>query len=432
MVLPHLQTAGCDAEVLAVLPECVAAPRDDWLLTQMPATVQVHRCRAMSLSWRRVPGFGTLTYRALSSLRRMGDDLLKQAVASKKAFDLVYFSSTQFGIHVLGPYWKRRFGIPFAMDYQDPWVNDYYSTHPDVVPPGGRFKYAVSYLLAKRTEPRVLRQCAGVTAVSSKYVENLRNRYDFLPADLPVCIAPFPGEPKDLEAVRRDRSIRQNIFDPTDGLEHWVYIGRGGEDMHKALGGFFTSLVHARENSPQAFSRLRIHFVGTSYAASGHGMKTIEPMAAQYGLSDTVMEQTDRIPYAQTLRCILDANALIVLGSDDPSYTASKIYPYLLANKPILAIFNASSSVCELIERCGGAQLVKFSCNESGQDIARKLDSNWFYPAKKGSSSITPTASPFDLEKFAPHLATNQARELTNFFQTVVRQRASSYSGRHR
>ena len=36
-------------------------------------------------------------------------------------------------------------------------------------------------------------------------------------------------------------------------------------------------------------------------------------------------------------------DALFMPGSDDPAYTASKIYPYLLTRKPLLAIFNAES-----------------------------------------------------------------------------------------
>ena len=104
-------------------------------------------------------------------------------------------------------------------------------------------------------------------------------------------------------------------------------------------------------------SNLKIHFVGTSYAAFGKGMKTIEPLALEYGLGDIVVEHTDRIPYSQTLRCLLDADALIVPGSDDPGYTASKIYPYLLARKPMLAVFHYRSVRCGSRRKSRGCDL---------------------------------------------------------------------------
>ncbi len=87
--------------------------------------------------------------------------------------------------------------------------------------------------------------------------------------------------------------------------------------------------------------------------------KTVEPLAANYGLERIVVEHTDRIPYSETLRCLLDANALFAPGSDDTGYTASKIYPYLLMGKPMLSVFHRMSSVAALIKNVGGSSLVE-------------------------------------------------------------------------
>ncbi|MEO6852238.1 MAG: hypothetical protein ABI203_10315, partial [Mucilaginibacter sp.] len=38
---------------------------------------------------------------------------------------------------------------------------------------------------------------------------------------------------------------------------------------------------------------------------------------------------------------------------DDPKYTASKIYPYILAQKPLLAIFNAQSPAIPVLLEYG-------------------------------------------------------------------------------
>lgn len=423
LILPYLKGAGVEAEVLAVEPDQVAAPLDGWLVDGLPPEIPVHRVQAMSKHWSRVPGFGSLTFRALRALRRAGDRLLQNA-----KFDLIYFSTTQFGLHVLGPHWKRKFGIPFVMDYQDPWVSDYYREHPEVPPPGGRLKYRIAEWLSRRQEPRVLQHCSGITSVSAAYPQQLSRRYPWLKlapsgdqseratnSHILLSVLPFPGDERDLDRVRHS-DIKQSVFDPNDGFKHWVYIGRGGEDMHLALGGLFCALQSLRgEGEHAALSRLRLHFIGTSYAATGRGMKTIEPLAKKFGLQDLVHEQPDRIPYSQTLRCLLDAHALIVPGSDDAGYTASKIYPYLLAGKPLLAIFHQNSSVSSLMKSCGGGSLVEFVSKDHQEDLAARILAS-LPDLKHGSLRLVP----LDWSAFSPYLAQAQASALNHFWTRCV------------
>ncbi len=452
LLLPYFYEVGVEVEVLAVEPAQVAAPKDPWLDAGLPDWVPVHRVQALGLAWTKVPGLGTLSFRALGAIRRKGEEVLGRKVEMgkrkeesknhKAGFDLVYFSTTQFGIHVLGPEWKRKFGVPFVMDYQDPWVNDYYRDHPDVVPPGGKLKYGLASWLSRRQEPKVLRECAGITSVSAAYPEQLRRRYGgeeignrkaesrngekeeagrdcaqfqlstfrfplWSPnSQLFSTVLPFPGDARDLERVKQDY-IRQSVFDRNDGLKHWVYVGRGGEDMAFAVRAIFAAVSRLRFQP----SVLKLHFIGTSYAAAGAGMKTIEPLAAEYGLEDMVEEHPARIPYSETLRCLLDADALIVPGSDDPAYTASKIYPYLLAGKPILAVFHEDSSVVSLIRKVGGAQVVTFGEGETIELVGKRI-------LELGMESAGDLVRvPLDIEAFEPFTARSQARNLTEFFQ---------------
>jgi hypothetical protein len=371
--------------------------------------VPVHRVVALGLDWGRVPGLGTLTFRALGVLRRMGDVLLKTG-----RFDLVYFSTTQFGVHTLGPRWQRRFGVPFAMDYQDPWVNDYYQKHPQITPPGGRLKYAVVDRLNRWMEPRVLRHCAGVTCVSADYPRQLRNRCDFLPSDWPVEVIPFPGDARDLLRVEAD-GTQQSEFAPGDGNCHWVYVGAAGPMMVLAVRGIFGALQEHERSHSGFLKDLRLHFIGTSYAAAGSGRKTVEPLAAEYGLAAVVEEHPDRIPYSQALRCLLDADALIVPGSDDPGYTASKIYPYLLAGKPLLAVFHEQSSVVPLIRAVGGGVCVPFQTNEPTHALSHRVLQEWL------ETGQWRRPVPLDRTAFEPHTAKIQAEVLCRFFDRCLR-----------
>jgi hypothetical protein len=429
LVLPYLKDLGIQAEVLAVEAEQVVTPMDQWLAAGLPDGVPVHRVKAWSLKWARIPGLGLLNTRALSVLRKKGDSLL-----CKGNFDLVYFSTTVFGIHVLGPEWLQKFGVPFVMDYQDPWVSDYYREHPEVRPPGGRLKYAVADWLSRRSEPRVLSHCRGITSVSPAYPEQLSRRYPWLKIlpsgsatasvgfsgtafrqySLHSLVIPFPGDSRDFERVRQE-TVCQSVFDPADGLKHWVYVGRGGLDMRFALRALFHALSQLREAGGGDFlQHLRMHFIGTSYAASGLGQKTIEPVAAEFGLEQQVFEHTDRIPYSETLRCLLDADALIIPGSDDPAYTASKMYPYLLAARPLLAIFHETSSVVNLIRKAGGGSIVAFHPQESLAGVSQRL----VEILSLASGEIPHIV--LDPVAFEPHTARLQASELANFWKQCL------------
>jgi len=401
MLLPYLRENGWEAEVLAVSAEQVHAPSDNWLLEGLPEGVPVHRVKALGLRWARIPGLGGLGLRVIRALRKEGDRLL-----STGRFDLVYFSTTVFEVHILGPRWKRKFKVPFVMDYQDPWVNDYYRDHPEVTPPGGRAKFAVADAMHRWMEARVVGEASGFTAVSADYIDQLQRRYGST-SFKHTLVQPFPGSARDFENLPVDTRRVRN-----DGVETWVYVGRGGADMAPALRGLFLAI---RDHAPDDLKRrLRLQFIGTSYAPAGRGKESISQIAKDVGIGDIVEEKTDRVPYAEALTRIRNANALIVPGSDDPSYTASKIYPYLLARRPLLAIFHERSSVVNLMRAVGGGVCVTFSSGETSESIAGRIAKQWLAQNRYRETF------PLDDEAFEPFSDRGSAASLCRFFDAVA------------
>lgn len=373
--LPYFLRYGWNAEVLAVRPECLAVPQDPWMREGIPDDIRVHECRALSLRWSRLPGLGTIDLRAYGGMKRAGDRLL-----GSRRFDLVYFSTTAFGLTALGPRWKRRFGVPFVVDYQDPWITDYYQHHREVKPPGGRIKYSIVDRLARLREPVVLRACSGITAVSPAYRDQLKQRYAFC-SEMPSLIVPFPGAKRDFDRVQ-DGSVVQRVFDPNDGNLHWVCVGVSGAIMYRALEAFFLALAAFRQREPEIAKKLRMHFIGTSYAPAGTGLPVVKPLADRLGVAQLVHEQTDRIPYSTALCCLLDADAILVTGSDDPTYNASKLLPNLMARKPLLAVVHGRSAIRSMIDELRGATLVTFDDLDSPAATAGRTEHAWFDGAK--------------------------------------------------
>jgi hypothetical protein len=339
MALPYFRENGWEAEVLAVRPELVEVLREPELLQTVPADVRVHRVSAIPQKVTRVFGFGGLGLRAGFHLKRRGASLLKNGI-----FDAVYFSSTVFSTFSNGIAWKQKFRVPFFIDYQDPWWSHYHEGRRQK-PPGGWLKYGLVQWNARWREGQVIREAAGVTCVSPAYVEMLRQRY------------PDTDQEKFMElpfgAPEKDFAIAV-VQKPAGEVETWRYIGRGGQDMEAALRIFGGVLAKCE-------TRLfRLELLGTSYATGSRADRTMAPVLAESLPAGTVTESPERIGYLKSLRKMKEAHRLVLFGSDDAGYTASKLYNYILARRPLLVICREESSVARIVRETKAAELVTF------------------------------------------------------------------------
>lgn len=407
MALPWLREFGWEPTVLTVKPECVEGVRDECLAKTLPPDLRVVWADALSVKWTRRLGVGSLAYRAGRYLKRAGDELLR-----RERFDAVFFSTTVFPTMAFGPKWKTEFGVPYVLDFQDPWLSDYYEEHPEVRPPGGRLKYGFSRRLAQRLEPSAVREAAHIVSVSPEYPRMLQHRYPELPDDRFTTL-PFGAAESDFEALPK-LGVKQSLFDPHDGKVHWVYLGRGGADMGFSVRAIFTALRQFLELQPEGRAKLRVHFAGTDYSPRHLARKTIEPIAQACGVADVVSELTDRLPYFETLRCLRDADALIIPGSDDPGYTASKLYPYILARKPLLAVFHEASSVVDVLKKTNGGTVVTFRRGASVEETANNISATGWL-----SSPISHLPKT-DWSEFEPYTAKAMTRRLCEVFDKAT------------
>jgi hypothetical protein len=322
------------------------------------------------------------------------------------SFDLVYFSTTVFTSIPLGRMWKRRFGVPFVVDMQDPWVNDYYDQHPEVRKPP---KHGLASRLHRALEPWSMPAADGLIAVSGAYLETLAERYPSL-KQKPSMVLPFGAASKDFDRLRRAPQANR-FFDPFDGKIHVVYIGRGGQDMWTALGLVFCALKVGLSESPDLFGRLRLHFIGTDYAPAERSRKSIEPLAESMGVAEYVREHTQRVPYFEALQILCDAHMLLLPGSDDPQYTPSKLYPYILARKPLLAVVHEKSGACEILRSTNAGRMVTFGGSE---DDAGEVHRTW----REILSNLT--APETNWQAFEQFTAREMTRRQCEFFDHVV------------
>lgn len=404
--LPFFEQFGWNATVIAVEPQFVEMSEDPILMETMPHDIDIIRVKAFKAETTRKFGLGNIGYRSWYFFRKMGNKLLKQ-----KKYDLVYFSTTAFPVMTLGPYWKKKFGVPFIIDMQDPWRNDFYLDKPKNERPP---KFWLAYRLDKYLEAKTMKDVDGIISVSPGYPKTLMERYKNIKSD--VCkVIPFGGASVDFDVLEK-ANLKNDLFDKNDENINMVYIGRGGHDMNFSLHGIFSGLKKGVDENPDVFSKVRMFFVGTSYAADGRGEKTILPIATKYGVENQVTEITNRLPYFKAMKTLKEADIMIVPGSTDTNYTASKLYPYILANRPMLAVFNKNSSVVDVLNKTNAGICVTFDNDDNPQILTQKV-----YVNLKNMISTLPTVPNTNWEEFEPYSAREATRLQIELFDKIAK-----------
>jgi hypothetical protein len=340
LIAPHLEAAGWTPTVVTVTPSSYEANMDDELAATVPSSLDVVRVDAWPVRTTRQLRIGDLGLRALLPLRRMC-----AALCARQHYDLAYITIYPTYPAVLGPWLKRRWGLRFVLDVQDPWVGSWgVRTGPGGAPD---LRSRLSRTLAVRLERHVVPAVDGITAVSRQTITELAARVPHV-AVVPSEELPIGWEPRDWSHI--DLTVVRHSQQPWTA----AYVGTilpAGRDI---LRGFLRGVAQwRRARAPHAESA-RVIFVGSSNESAGTPPSVATTIAAEEGLEDSVDEHPARVPYFEALRINAAADLVVVLGTNEPHYTASKIFPALLARRPLLAIVHRASTVAAMLQGRGG------------------------------------------------------------------------------
>jgi len=384
MSLPYYRDSGWTPYVLTVAPAAQEQPVDPTLLDFVPDDLVVRRTGALPLSLTRPFGIGNEGLRALVPLYRAGSRMIRTY-----RIDVVFFSTTMFVVTTLGRMWKRRFGVPFVVDLQDPWYTTYYDDRPRHERPP---KYAAVQRMHRRLERWTMKRVDQLIAVSPGYLTTLRERYPWI-SEARCTTIPFGASERDFDVAMAHGG--------TTHADGWrgVYVGAGGTIMGTAARILFRAFAGGLAHE-ERFRRVSLEFTGTSYAPAGQAKPSLTPIAAEEGVGDRVRESTGRIGYQDALRTLRSAGFLVLMGSDDPDYNASKVFTYLLAQRPLVAIVHEASPMADMLRRSGTNIVVTFSNREDVAGPATRLEGEWASLLRRMPDAPVP-----GLEAVQPYLA---------------------------
>lgn len=344
----HLPAAGWRPVVICVDEAFHGEKLDPALAELVPPDVALIKTPALRLSLTRRFGVGDIGLRGFFALRRA----ISEAIVRERP-SAVLITGSPFYPLLLAPWIKSRFGLPVALDFQDPWVSAQGALRKPMT------KIWASHQLACRLEPIALRGADFVTSVSDTQNREMAARYPWLDASRMAGL-PIGGDPEDFEALRaRPPASPQVVLDPRH--LNFAYVGtflpRAGEPMRAV----FRALAALRAAEPELAARMRLHFVGTSNQPADRAARVVTPLAEAEGVADLVVETPQRVPFLEALSLLANARALMMIGSDEPHYTASKIYPGLMSGTPFLSLFHAASSSHAILSAAGGGRALAFT-----------------------------------------------------------------------
>jgi len=272
-------------------------------------------------------------------------------LARAKEVDFVHVTIPSGYSAVLGRLVMQQTGIPYGIDYIDPWV---------FTAPGSERLFSkawASLRLAELLEPWAVKKAALISGINRLYYAGVLERNPHLRDQAVMAEMPYGGSEKDHEYVRTHRRAA-GLFAGHAGKFNLIYAGAMLPNAYDVLGRLFEGLALLRRRRPRLPQQFHLHFVGTGKSPNDPGGFNIYPHIERHGLGDCVSEHPQRFPYLEILTHLDAASGILVLGSTDPHYSPSKIFQSLMSRRPVLALLHSRSSAVPILEATNAAKVV--------------------------------------------------------------------------
>jgi glycosyltransferase involved in cell wall biosynthesis len=254
-------------------------------------------------------------------------------LARSGGVDLLYSSSPPVTSHLVALRLKRAVGLPWVADFRDGWMFE----PPSRAPVSSRLRRRVEL----RLEAAVVRGADWIVTVNDVLAADLARRYP--EAASRVSVVSNGYDPADLHGVVRQR--------PADGRLRLVYTGAIGlSRAGTSLDGLLGALGKLRDRSSPVMEALEVLLVGP---LTGEERQLI----ARHSLGEWILTQGP-VEHRAALQHQADADVLLlVTAQSDTSVTTSKLFEYLAADRPILALAGGSAAA-DLVKQLNAGVVV--------------------------------------------------------------------------
>jgi glycosyltransferase involved in cell wall biosynthesis len=239
--------------------------------------------------------------------------------------DAIYSSGPPFTAHLVALVLAKLTGVPWVADFRDPW---------------SRAPWREDRFAFERRAWAICERMVATRAQALVFV-TATNRDDFAREYGPAVAARFTvvnngcdtGEFAGLEA------------EPAPGAP-FVLLHAGSLYGARNPAGLFRALAQAIADGSVDRSTFRLRFMGRI----GIPNVDLPAVARELGLSD-VVEFVSHVPRRQGLQAMVNASALLIVQPVTTVSIPAKLYEYMAAGRPILALAEPGGETAALVER---------------------------------------------------------------------------------
>lgn len=327
----YLPRFGWEPLVLTTHPRAYEQTSEDLLKNVPPATV-VHRAFALDTArhlslFGRYPEFTARPDRWISwRFAAIRDGIRLIRIHRPQVIWSTYPIATA---HVIGSELARRTSVPWVADFRDPMAQDGYPADPR------------TWDAFRRIEEAAMRQAMLCTFTAESAVGLYRKRYPAAAARLELLENGYD------EAAFATAEATANAHEPLKaGLLTLLHSGIVYPDERDPA-PLIAAVADLVRTDPQTRQRLRLRF-----RAPVHD-ELLRDLAAVHGLDD-IIEILPAVSYQEALAEMLRADGLLVLqAANCNEQIPAKLYEYLRARRPILALVSPFGDTAGVLRRAG-------------------------------------------------------------------------------
>ncbi|MHB0989859.1 MAG: glycosyltransferase [Burkholderiales bacterium] len=232
--------------------------------------------------------------------------------------------------HLIGLTLNRLTGIPWVADFRDPMADE------DVPMKG------IQRRIHEWIERNTIKYCTHAVVTTPGALRIYRERYPALPRHKFSCISNGFDEENFTDAEKRLPVAPAVRTGPVVLLHSGIVYSLERNPVHLFMA--IAALLQARKISAQT---CRIVLRATQNDAA------LKQMIAEYGIAG-IVELAPYIPYRQALTEMLTTDGLLILQASNCNHQIpAKLYEYMRAGRPVLALTDPVGDTAKLLQEAG-------------------------------------------------------------------------------
>ena len=350
LIANFLPEFGWQSIVLTVHPDYYEEKQDWELLKTVNQDIEVIHVKAKKVTKPRI--IGDIGLRSFPYLKKKALEILKN-----RRIDFIWIPIPSFYVAVLGRVLYNKTKTPYGIDYIDPWVRDI-SNRKNI-------RAILSNWIAYILEPYAVKKAALISGVSTPYYQPVLDR-NFKNKKPEHVGMPYGFDPGDHQI--RLKNIKYPWADFPDCIP-FIYAGAFLPKSDLFTDSLFKAIYELKQESKWN-KKVKLFFLGTG----NYSHKSITEFAKENLVDEQIVEIRDRFPFLHILNFLSAAKGVLLIGSTEKHYTASKTYQSLLSKRPVFSILHAESAAVNVFKECNAANyLCEYHENEPHQELLTKI-----------------------------------------------------------